>query len=178
MQSDANKILPIIGKNSKLKANKGIIFFVAVAIVLILAGALFVILSTEKNSQTQTLPLSEGDKKVNDQQLLSVWGTVTGVKVLEVQTVSGVSNSGVLLSVKADSGKDYEVSVNNNTEISRGRAISEKNTEERLGSRVDYELNKTGDRIYLSSNVDLNSETTVQAENIVNINWFETVVPR
>lgn len=181
MESDADNIQPIIGKKPKSTMNRRIVFF-AVAGLLILAGLIVVVSGSKKTDRMQSLSQSEPEQKTNSQQLLSVWGTVTEVKEFKEQTLSGRPEAslgeGAVLTLKSDSGKDYQVSVDGNTAISKNQAADEDGAEKELESKVSYKSIKIGDRIYLSSSVDLSSEALVPAGKVVGIKWFETVVPR
>lgn len=181
MKKDIDKIMPIVGKRSRL--NQRVILFVFTAIILIVAVAVWIFLNPKKmgyNFGESKLGL---EQKSNEGRVLEIWGTVT--KITEIKNSiqlndrkKAVTADDAILTVQSDTGKEYQVSVNEATKISRNEVAEPNDLEEQLEVNVNYAEIKNGDRIYLTSLVDLNREAVVSAVNVVSIKWFETVVPK
>jgi hypothetical protein len=180
MKNDIDKILPIVGKKPRL--NQKIVLFVAVGIMLILVGSLLVVLNSKKLGQNLGKTKVGLEQKSSDGQLFEIWGTVTKVTEIKTSVLSSgpdaSKTNGAILAVQSDIGKEYQVSVNDLSRISKNQAAGSEGEKEELAASVNFNEIKNGDRIYLTSLVDLGREMVVPADKVVTIKWFETVVPK
>lgn len=166
-----------------LKLHRKTVLFVVFCVVMIFIIGLLVILNSKKsqwNASKSDTNMSFG-QNLNQDELLDIWGTVSKVAESKSLTVSGNTKNGdkvesAILTVQSDSGKEYQIAVNASSSISKNRFV-EFDVEEMLGAANFNEI-KSGDRIYLTSSLDLNREISVPADKVVNIKWFETVVPK
>ena len=160
------------------KLRPKIVYVVVFCVVMVfVVGSLLVILDSKKtlqNANKSDTRTSFG-QNLNPDKLLDIWGTVSKVTESKSLTVSGNAKS-VILTVQSDNGKEYQVAVDTCSSISKNRFI-ENNVEEMLGAANFNEI-KSGDRIYLTSSLDLNREISVSTDKVVNIKWFETVIPK
>lgn len=184
MEGDIDKVLPIVGKKSRSKINRKVAILVFFGVATILIGAFWLVLNSKKIDTTIGKLESATGQGSNEARMLETWGTV--IKVSEVKTSIPLGGSdespdtvgGAVLEVKSDEGKEYQVLVNRDTKISKNRAAGIDIAEKELAPNVSYKEIKSGDRIYLSSLVDLGREMSISADKVVNIKWFETVVPK
>lgn len=131
---------------------------IAVLVVLVVAATVYFLPSLTKKTVPPTVPTAtnsaamEAAAKSHD-----VYGNVTKV-------TTGTDNTATIL-LKAESGKEYKIEVDSKTKINKFQGTTPP-------TKVGFKELKNGDRLHLTSNLDLNSTLTITADKVFTIDWY------
>lgn len=150
------------------------LLIVGIIIVMVVIIGVGVWLTLQKaTSKSKTTPDPQAKTQVTKTPVFGVYATITKIDKEQKSEASAEAT----LTIIADNTKEYLVPVSSKTKINKYSAATAEEPAKLLTDKETWKGLTAGERIYLSTSVDLSSRQQILLKDIITIDWYLTPKP-